>query len=414
MSKKRRGSVLATVQPMKYYKLAKKAYDVAKTINEKSPFSGTIRRFFKKPSKKRSPQYSTSGGFFRKKGRKSTFARYTKYGTVTNVETGTSFSGTTPSVPLFVGHGTHANTLLMRRVFWRTIIRDLFTKHGNQIIDIETLGPGTGNVIVEYQVQSPNVAPVTFTQATAGNTYNQIAGGIFSGINAVLTTVAPNQYFYINEIRFESGGIVQSELDLRDVRLSFMCKSDLKVQNRTVAVGTDEDVNSAENVSNQPLYGKFYSGSGNGPVMKLDQGGATQKSLLCSDSTGILTKAPAVSEFWLKDVPEREFFTPLPRSNKVSIEPGTVKTSSLTHTITIPQLDFWKMLTLNAPTGANSSGARQILGKYYIMALEKMICVSATDSNPTLGLELNQKMGCIINYKRIKNTAQVFEDPTYI
>lgn len=365
--------------------------------------------------RKRNGQTSLSSGFFNKKAKTNIFRKYTKNGMITTQECGVVCTGTQPSVPVYVGHATHGNTLLMRRVFWRAIVRDLFTKHGIQIIDIETLSPGTSSVLLEYQIQSPNSAPITYTLATAGLSYNQIASNLYTTVNNAINAsgAQANQYFYLNEIRLEAGSLIQAELDLRDVSMSFLCKSDLKIQNRTIALGADDDANSTENVANQPLYGKFYSGRGNGVVMKLDQAGVTQKALLCSDSTGVFAKAPGTSEFWLKEPPLPTFFVGKPKYGKVSIEPGYIKTSSLTHTVRIKQIDFWKSLVLGAPTGAASSGAIQRLGKYYLLALEKTICATAADTSPVLGMEINQRMGCMIHYKRIQDSAEVFEDQTF-
>lgn len=347
-------------------------------------------------------------------------APYTRRGMVTIRETGlvlTGNSGTSSTLPIFVGHATHAATFLILNTFYRALTRDIFKLHGNNIVDIETDSPGDGwTMNVEYATTTNGAATVIST-STTGRSYEQIALAFGSSFNTALIQQNAQEYIQINEVNLkDANGVVMAKRDYRDATVHCLVKSDLKIQNRTVATGTDEDANSSENIANQPLYGKSYSGKGNGLLVKVDNTTASKgKSLVCN-LNGMLAYKNDAANYWLKEPPLPTLFAPRPRYSKASIEPGHVKTSTLVSKMRVKMTDFFNILQQRTAPGSDvTTGSRlqNLYGKFHILALEKMLVVSATDSPPTIGAEVNQQIGLYVAFKRVSDSAAVIENQLF-
>lgn len=383
----------------------------------------------KKRRKRGSSTAYTSGGKFSKRTKVDIFKKYQTRGVVNTKEVGGVVDGSTanPTYPVYIGHATHANTNTIIRMFCRSIIRDLFYKHGVTIQDMQNESPG--NFLLQFRmvIRSPNDAYVGHNITSTGLSYIQCADNLYNFLNDPVTGLfnvtlsgkdANTCFYFVDATLFDTGAVTKfAQLELHDASVSCMVKSDLKIQNRTLANGTDDDINTTENVSNQPLYGKFYKGKGNGLVCKVVQTAQlNNKSLICS-GLGILERNLAgVNDFWLREPPLPGTFLGRPQYGKVSIEPGTVKTSSLVNKFSIPQRKMWNMLILNQTNTTNFFGTipQSRYGKYHIMAFEKMICATATDSPPVLGYELNQRHGLMLSYKRQRSSIEFIEDVSFI
>lgn len=373
----------------------------------------------KKKKKSRSQDF-VSGGKFSKKTKKNDFAVYTKKGIVTTQEVGSLSTGVVPSLPNYVGHATHANVYLIQRTFWRAVVRDIFTIAGINIADIETDSPGVYNLNVDYTTNLAN-ADTQISIATTGKSYNQIASDLYTQWNLVTPTVAGQSYLYITEVSLGDGSRTVAKRDYKICKVHCYVKSDLKIQNRTVAGGADEDANSTENVANQPLYGKSYYGKGNGLICKIDSTAANAaKALVVGDQTGLLNYVlPAASgtgsSFWLNEPPLPTLFTPKPKYTRANIEPGHIKTSTLAKKVVMKQTDMWQILQL-VPSVSNNSGRAQQsrYGEYRIFAFEKMICATAGDTPPILGLEVNQRCGLYLQFVGNKDSAEICELQTFV
>jgi len=381
---------------------------------------GQYRKYGRRGRGKSDAQNSRSGGKFSRKKKKNIFDIFSKKGVVTTLEHGTVLSGatgagTSPSLPVYCGHSTHGNVRLIQRVFWRSLVRDIFQQIGNYVADIETDSPGSYNLFVGYTTNLNN-ADAELTVNCAGKSYNSIAGDLDTAFRAVYETLAGQSFIQIKDVTVTDGARVCGKRDYSEARVTILVKSDLKIQNRTLASGTD--TNNAENVSNQPLYGKSYSGKGNGLVCKIDTTAANAgKSLTVGENTGILSyQIPNLTAaFWLNEAPLPTLFSPKPKYSRASIEPGTVKTSSLTKKVSMKMSDFWQMIQAY-PQGTSKKGNTQQTryGIYHIFALEKMITVSSDDTVPVLGLETNQRCGLYLTFPRAKYSAEVVEGQAFI
>ncbi|AJD07530.1 capsid protein [Sewage-associated circular DNA virus-19] len=397
-------------------KLASMAYAAAKD----DPI--TQFRNAKKRTKGRSysEQKGVAAGKFRatKRSPKNIWLKYTRKGCVTTKEHGCVLTGTVNTNAIYFGHSTHANTYLMLTVYMRAIVIHIFRKGGVQIEDIETESPGSGgSMTIEYTYNTDIANQFVTVAFTGGLTLNQIAGSFASQFTNILFNNANDEqrFFPILEAKIEIPNLELCKQDYRNSIVHVMVKSDLKVQNRTLATGTDEDNNSSENIANQPLYGKFYHGKGNGVFARANAGAGTGKSITAGCSSGLIAYAPPAGALWLREPPLPQLFTPMPKHNKALLNPGEVKTNSLLATYRVRNLDFFKSLFFGASTSlAKDVHVQHKFGKYCFFALEKMLTVSAADSSPQVGLELNQRVGVMFTFPRNTDTAEITEVPSFI
>lgn len=359
----------------------------------------------------RTPQYGYSAGFVSKRRKANPWSRFTKNGIVCTRENGVVVTGVSPSLPVFVGHSTHGAFEQLNLCFWRAMIKNIFFTHGQSFYDIETESPGgSGSVDVEYVLNDINAAPAVLGQPVSGLSFNQIANLLALSWLSILRGANGRVQVTIIEIRYGTS-FVLAKNELLNAVVEFMSKSDLKVQNRTVAAGADEDANTTENVANQPLYGKTYSGKGSGLVARIERGIVDQgKSLLASEQTGTIAYQNNTGELWLREVPLPTAFVGQTKAGRLRVEPGAIKTSSLTHTWRIPLNDLWNTVRFSATQTSITKGrVTTRYGKYRVMALEKMICATSTDTVPVLGVEHNLRMGCIIKLRRRTDTQEVID-----
>lgn len=396
-------------------RVSKKARQMANRIAGRTTLASTLRsRKMKRYSK--SEQKGESAGFFSKKPKKDIFQKYTKSGVVSTREVGVLVVGQNNTQPIFIGHATHGNAYDITVLFCRAIVREIFNQSGVRIKDMENESPGTYIIEVRYCINSVFAADAVVTLTTTGLSYIGISDSIRNSLVTAQSTVGGLNEFYITTVKLTSGTTLLAQLDYQDTYVHVLAKSDLKIQNRTVATGTDEDVNSAENIANQPLYGKAYRGIGNGLVCKLDQGGAhAGKALVCSEfGSNVVAYATGTADFWLQEPPLPTLFTPYPKMSKASIEPGHVKTSSLIETWKCKQTDFWRLLSTTDADPRRNSRVQNKYGRFAIFALEKMLCVTAADSVPTVGAESNTRLGLMFTRPKAKMVAEVTEAHSFI
>lgn len=393
------------------YRLAKQQANKNSMLKYRTQAKRAKRRMAK------SPQDGKSGGFFDKKAKADQFAMYTKNGVVSTREVGILCRGQQPSRPVIIGHATHANYYDIVTLFFRGLVREIFNKGGVQILDMETDSPGSYNMFITYVNGDSTAGESTYSQACSGLSYIGVANALRTNFLPIVGSISGLKQFYIESVDLRIGTERIAKLDYRDSYVNIKAKSSLKIQNRTVAAGTDEDANSTENVANQPVYGKCYEGKGNGLLTRVDsQAASIGKSLNCSEfGSNVIAYAPGTFDYWLDEPPLPSLFTPYPKCSSARIEPGYIRTSVLVDTWICKQTDFWKVL--NVSDGALQNYAVNLqnrYGKFAIFALEKMICVSASDTAPSLGAECNTRLGLMFQHKQKKVCAEVTEGQTFV
>lgn len=358
-----------------------------------------------------------AGGKFSKAAKSNPFAVYSRRGIVETQECGSlvkTGTGLASGLPLYVGHSTHGNIGMIIRTFFRQMVVRLFSKGGINIVDLETESPGAGNFTVEY-VTDVNATGTLITSAMAGKSYNQIASDLITGFDAAWVTAAGRKFITINEATIDNGSITLAKIDYRRATIHVMCKSDLKVQNRSTAPSTDNP-DDDNNVAKTPLYGKIYYGKGNGLMPRVETGTNSGKSL-ATGVAGLLAYAPPATQYWLREPPLPTLFNHRPKTSRALLNPGVIKASGLTGKWSCKMQDFFQVLQ-QVSGNAKGDNVQNRYGKFAILALEKLLCtgssVALDEPAVSLALELNQRMGLYCTFKKGDETAEVIPDPFFI
>jgi len=188
-----------------------------------------------------------------------------------------------------------------------------------------------------------------------------------------------------------------SELNLQNLILHLRVKSELKIQNRTVADNTaDTD---AFDVANNPIVGwnyHFNTGSprfkGNGPFLLEYMG----------SYTGVITQASADFEdsqnqynINFKEPPIPNVFRNIEKAGKVRLDPGMIKSDHLFFERKVSLFKFleqfgWQRTAALLDSGVTQPNSIKAMGKCALYALEDIINVSPASNLVTIAYEVNR------------------------
>lgn len=207
------------------------------------------------------------GRRFRRSRRQKKLARFFKGVNWNNEVT----SVVTDDKCVYLMHSTFPALTFMKYTIY-SLFKNILNQGGiqfNAFTDARQTRIGTGDTFIIEWKANVSSAPVAtgYTVVLGDVTYQNVADGLWLSVyNNLINNVAG----------FTSRGIIlraywqtfaleiPSELNLQGSYVSFVAKSALKMQNRSVNVAGDEEID----VNNVPLYGKGYDGKGNGFVTK--------------------------------------------------------------------------------------------------------------------------------------------------
>lgn len=383
---------------------------------KKRLFQNASARMKRRRAYIRSGQEGEYAGNFHRVAKSNVFDKFTKNGAVINKEYGGVITALNASTPVYTGHATHGDSKALQDLFFLTAVRMVVEKHGIALSNFYQQ-IGDFQITMQYYNGDDATSKVNITTPTTGFSLSQIAGILkglwrthWSTLNGQL-----NSYFasisLINNPTEPTATFAY--VDLRDVYIEVFSKSNLKIQNRTIALGVDDDANSSENVANQPLYGRGYFGKGTGLLPKQ----AVQSSipaLNVETGTGVLMYTPdGGNRVNYGEPPLPTFFSPRPKMAVASLEPGKIKASVLTATFRISQKEFWKMLLLDDANIGTAKYSTAKYGKFHIFALEKTICATAADTKPSIGVEVNQRMGMVFKKAAKQHIQEISVEQTF-
>jgi len=232
----------------------------------------------------------------------------------------------------------------------------------------------------------------------SGQTYDQIALA-FVGASLFSASFPPD--IVIKQIEFiplsPNNRLSYTLIDLTHCKLHFDCKSTLKFQNRSQnQAGGDE-----ESVDNVPLYGKSYYGIGNGTgaINRNNAYAFASRDFICDDDNGVIAKVP--TESFYQEPIGPELLEKVKYHGKVHLDPGHLKTSSLTDRFSV---DLTKFIRMAAHDNTSIQHHRHYFGSYRFMMLEKMLAAASGSvaNSIKLGYEVNERVGC---YCTVKNST---------
>lgn len=196
---------------------------------------------------------------------------------------------------------------------------------------------------------------------------------------------------YRLELYREEGNVgvfyqAEAAIELTMEQIHIYSKSDLKVQNRTLAADNSTD---ATDVSNNPIIGYEYRFSSGSPRCKDGTSGHLSSVL---EPSGIITARSAQMSSAFKEPPPANAFWNCTSSARVKLDPGQIKKSSLWHSSKMPLLAFMKKCNFSVGTNLKQIS---LFGKSSLLALEDIINVNAAN-NISIAYEINREFGAYL------------------
>lgn len=309
---------------------------------------------------------------------------------------------TTTSQTLWCGHTAFA-ILDAYQTMWRTIVKQLSFKMGSGVKNFLEL-------VTNYSVTAGDIFTVTYTVGDGANLtvpytvlgttrWEDVAGAFFNAAVFRQEGIVLRHISYVpttnpNPTAQDSG---PQRLDLEYSYITFYAKSTMKVQNRTINTLNNND---ADDVDNSPLYGKIYGGGGNGMQSSSLSIGSPGPSFIANEITGYI-EAPAPPDE-LQEPLHQLYFNYVTQKGKLHLDPGEIKTSTLTFKRNIHVNVLMKHF--GATLGGSSLKNRDSLGKFRIYAIERMIDTGSTQ-DLQVGLEINSYINMSM-YSRIPKKTQ--------
>lgn len=305
---------------------------------------------------------------------------------------------------VYIGHTTaHADELLT--MLCMVCIKDVLQQVGIYIPSWNLLRASyvnNGDIFqFVYKVLGSSAEAATFTNftvAAAQTTFADIATNLAVTIKANMSASSLSDGFVLTQFQYIPTGGKLVKLDLMDAIINFFIKSSLKIQNRSVAAGGDDEMD----VNNVPVYGKLYNGTGNGAIQRTNDGvqfvaGANNTLPISVDGSGI----PNFSE-----PPDASEFTHVRKFGKVYINPGHIKTSVLKFRSNINITRLFQLL--NSYYILNNTSQWINLGAFNMFALERVIAKLGTEASPGINLtyEVDYK-----GFMTLKPNPQKFTAP---
>jgi len=346
---------------------------------------------------------SRSGGRFRtRKYRPRKAVKKAFSGINFTREVGWEETSTTQSV--LVGHSTLPLQDCWNKV-WQLIMKHLMNKTGISIRNFasvaEDMTAGDDLTLVYRTNDATSVANFSIS-FVAGQTWNALCGLFGAHLPIRASNVTLLYMAYTPTVNTVGSGQdrAPARLDLEGFYLDFDLKSTMKVQNRTInSTGNNETID----VDNVPLYGKIYSGKGNGVDQQpLSTDGTPVLQLVANIQTGAI-RGTSVDN--LPEPIEPLYFRGSSKYGKAHLDPGVVKTSTLVYKNRMHLNRFRELFG----RVSDAFKSRHSFGKYTFFHLERMIQTLASPPGLIVACEINHKM-YLSGYTRYNNmTVPQFE-----
>lgn len=338
----------------------------------------------------------SKGKLVMRKARKTKYTKVQRRGHVISWERNTVFD-TTQQVA-YVGHHTHpiAN---VRYEMWAGLLKKLchemkvYPSSRAQLLAELNIQVGD---IFEVEYRTSPVSPVLVNQyvVAAGNIFNSLIAHFGDQTRPWFGTTEQNQPV-LEKLSFVPATVASpgyTELDLKCTYVKILSKSHLKIQNRTVNT-VEADGNEADDIDNMPLHGKGYMVNSNQARIFGAQG--VEETIIASTDSGIVfTSSGSGADDLPQEVPLWNYFQKVKGTGKLHLDPGEIKTSTVTATLSGSVNSI-----LNKLNGISNLVNRRVLfGKMKFFAIEKMI--NSNVLRPiSLAMELNTSLYTTVTAK---------------
>jgi len=348
---------------------------------------------------------SAYAGGFQSKGRKVKFNKQTKkaYGGVNSTfEIGGKVESNSQSVVF--GFTTMPYTKLWD-LYWKIILKKLIDRTGSTLRNFSHIVSSdymsSGDQVTVYFDTTPGFASqithtvaVTDTWQTIVNTF--VGSAALRGEEVVLKNIR-----FVPTTNAVGTAVDKPlvRLDLEGAYIDLYMKTSYKMQNRTINSAEDDDI---EDVDNVPLYGKIYSGGGNGTVQPSGINVNVTLPLIGNPSTGLISGS--AGDPGLNEPISAVYFKQVKNQSSVKINPGQLKTTVISDKQSF-HVNRLRTLIIQAYQGAV---IRNTLGKYSFFILERMIQTEAVPLSISVGVEANHYASLNMHFKRNNLTVPEF------
>lgn len=182
----------------------------------------------------------------------------------------------------------------------------------------------------------------------------------------------------LTEFVYQSGSTVSIQrINLLDSKVNWFVKTSLKLQNRSVAAAGDDEMD----VNNVPVYGKLYTGWGNGVISRSQE----NVVLLNGENLGVPIAYNGSGSTNFAEPPPAYEFTHCRKVAKFYLNPGSIKTGILSYKKTMKLNEMVKVL-LNYYDRTTSNLQWYGLGKFQIFGIERVIAKTGGEISPAIDI----------------------------
>jgi len=264
----------------------------------------------------------------------------------------------------YIGHAT-CPLVTMKKCFFRGLVKQLLIKAGRLNPDFNQLwfqgNPSVDRFLFRYQQAEQN-GILTFNYLTVlGETQESLAMVLYNHFAAETNQWSPVSFGYWPN----PDGLGGTTMWLKNAHIDIACHSEFKFQNRTVNFA---DQTEADEVTNAPLQGKSYEGSGTGTNFLLP---LNPFSMYASNNDGTIEYNGDGIE-GLKEPPAAKLFSQVKTTSSIMVGPGEIKVSKLSYNKTMTIRDFVRKIygTLDSVVKQHNT-----IGTFRMFGLEKMMQV---------------------------------------
>jgi len=367
-----------------------------KSKNSLKSSSSSVRRG---KSSYRGAPHSTSAGKLgvRRKSRKPKGWQSGKGVTMTLEQGGTA----SQSDIVYVGHITGPRVQVMYQAVG-SMLKLLLTKMNIRVRELSAqmnevkIFPGdVFSILYASDPSTTTINAFTFTVG-ATSTFDDCINSFvaaFAGTN--LVSWSPRTFEYVPA---SSVSPQYASIAIESLMFHFNIKSSLKIQNRSVGETGDEQ---SDEVDNVPLYGKSIGGSGTGVIAKFPQTTTSPANVVGDVTSGVIRNINIDNNS--KEPLSGYFFPKSSQEGKIHLDPGHIKTSTLTTRRNISLQYLVKLYY-----AASAVQAIVPFGKYRFFQVEKIMDAGGS-VNLTVAFEHNLFMTCFATTKYNYTTAPVYK-----
>jgi hypothetical protein len=269
---------------------------------------------------------------------------------------------------------------------WRSIVKCLFKLAGQDFDNFSSSYGFVNTIRIEYYKGETNIGGVLTVGRSPTDPYASLADVL--GDRWKDTIVVDSARYTITAIKLYRGDptipaqaylVHMATINARHLKVQFNCTNEMTLQNRTLAgnaVTADSDDNVITNISNNPLHGKVYFGTGNYVQVKQSRYDQQKPNFVADPIKGIFlveATASVTGVAMLKKPPSASTFLGIKSTVKCSIQPGEMKriVAKGTHTYNINvMLDKYQKQMLNALPDEKRS---IFFGNTTFIGLEKLL-----------------------------------------